>query len=229
MAVRGTLKDMSLASHISINCNEMRQAYLRIEHQGQEGSIYFSNGDIVHAQVGSQVGDEAVYKLLTWEDGDFELEMDVEPPARSITDKWSSLLLEGMRRIDEETAGLEWLDDIETREGEEVRGEAMQELARALEKIEGVVGVVIAARDGIVLAESLEGDPQKEGAVTVFVGNAAGQAGESLALGSFDWGTVAIGKDTMMVLEQAEYYVGLLLGERASPAIVASHAERVLN
>jgi predicted regulator of Ras-like GTPase activity (Roadblock/LC7/MglB family) len=102
-----------------------------------------------------------------------------------------------------------------------------QELARALRQINGVLGVVIAARDGTVLAHELESDHEKEGAVAVFVGNAANLASESLALGPFEWGTVAVGKDTMLVLEQPEYYVGLLLGERASPSLVASNARNV--
>jgi len=78
-----------------------------------------------------------------------------------------------------------------------------------------------------VLAHDLEGDAEKEGAVAVFVGNAANQVGEALALGTFERGVVAIGKDRMLVLEQPDYYVGLLLGERASPALVTSQAESI--
>ena len=223
--VQGNLRTLSLPSIVQINCSERNQAHLRIRREGQEASVFFADGDVVHAALGSRVGEEVVYELLTWEDGGFELEMGVPPPERTVTTGWSGLLLEGMRRLDEKAAGLERLEEIETIDGEGVKGEMTQELARALREIEGVVGVVIVARDGIVLADELEGDPQKEGAVAVFVGNAASQAGESLALGPFEWGTVAIGKDTVLVLEQPDYYVGLLLGERASPALVASQAE----
>jgi predicted regulator of Ras-like GTPase activity (Roadblock/LC7/MglB family) len=105
----------------------------------------------------------------------------------------------------------------------------IQELATKLNTIEGVDGVVIAARDGIVLAHELhDADPDKEGAVAVFVGNAASQASESLALGPFDWGTVSIGNDVVLVIEQPDYYVGLLLAERASPSLVASNAREML-
>jgi predicted regulator of Ras-like GTPase activity (Roadblock/LC7/MglB family) len=101
----------------------------------------------------------------------------------------------------------------------------MSERLQGLKAIEGVTGVVIAARDGVVLEHALEGDPEKEGAVAVFVGYAAAQVGQSLALGNFEWGTVAIGKETMLVVEQPDYYVGLLLEEKASPALVASKME----
>ena len=105
----------------------------------------------------------------------------------------------------------------------------MSERIQNLKAIEGVAGVVIAARDGVVLEHSLDGDPDKEGAVAVFVGYAAAQVGQSLALGNFEWGTVAIGKETMLVVEQPDFYVGLLLEEKASPALVASKLEGVLH
>ena len=236
-AVRGNLSTMSLANIIQINCAEYNQASLRLRQGGQEASIFFADGNIVHAALGSRVGEEAVYELLTWEDGEFELQMDIPPPEQTITTSWSGLLLEGVRRLDEKAAGFGQVavrtanpEEIGAIGGEKVRGKMVQELASGLKEIESVVGVVITARDGTVLAHDLEGDPQKDGAVAVFVGNAASQIGESLALGAFEWGTVAIGKDTtMLVLEQPDYYVGLLLGERASPAIVASSADNVLS
>jgi CheY-like chemotaxis protein/predicted regulator of Ras-like GTPase activity (Roadblock/LC7/MglB family) len=234
--VRGDLRTMSLASIFQINCTELNQAHLRIRHAGQEGSVYFADGDIVHAELGSQVAEEAVYEMLSWQDGDFELEMDVTAPQRTITTGWSGLLLEGMRLLDEQTAGLDIPDELgetgatgDTAYEKEVTGDMIKELANALKQIDSVTGVVITARDGIVLADELEtGDPQAQGAVAVFVGNAAGIVGESLALGSFDWGTVSVGQETMLVIEQPDYHVGLLLGDRASPAMVASNAESVI-
>ena len=227
-AVRGNLRSLSLPSIVQINCVERNQACLRLRRQGREGSIFFADGNVVHAVLGSRVGEEVVYELLSWEDGDFELELGVPSPERTIATGCSGLLLEGMRRLDEHAAGLAGWEETEATGGEEVRGNMIQELVRALRKIESVIGTVVAARDGTVLADDLEGDPQKEGTVAVFVGNAANQVGESLALGSFEWGTVAIGKDTMLILEQPDYYVGLLLSERASPAMVASSVESVL-
>jgi CheY-like chemotaxis protein len=227
--VQGNLHSMSLPSIIQINCTERNQARLRIRRRRQEGSIFFADGNIVHATLGSQVGEEAIYALLAWEDGNFELEMDVSAPEQTISTDWSGLLLEGMRRLDEEAAALEELEELEVIVGEGVNSEMIQELAQALRQIDSVVGVVITARDGVVLADALNGgDPEKEGAVAVFVGNAADQVAESLALGPFNWGTVTMGKDIMLVMEQPDYHVGLLLDERASPALVAASAERVL-
>jgi len=234
--VRGNLRSMSLASIFQINCTELNQARLQVRYGGQEGSVYFADGNIVHAELGSQVAEEAIYEMLSWEDGDFELEMNVPAPQHTVTAGWSGLLLEGMRRLDEQSAGLDALDELEETGAasdavhqKEVTGDMIEELASTLKQIESVTGVVITARDGIVLADELEtGNPQQQGAVAVFVGNAASMVGESLALGSFNWGTVGVGKGTMLVIEQPDYHVGLLLSERASPAMVATHAQSVL-
>ncbi len=103
-AVHGSLSSLSLPSIIQINCEERNEARLRLRHQGQEGTLFFADGNVVHAELDSRTGEEAVYELLRWEDGTFELEMGVSAPERTIEVGWSGLLLEGMRRIDESSA-----------------------------------------------------------------------------------------------------------------------------
>jgi len=66
-----------------------------------EGRIALSEGQIVYAKAEETEGDEAFYKLLTWEDGEFNMHMNVHPPKENITMKNDMLLLEGFRRLDE--------------------------------------------------------------------------------------------------------------------------------
>ena len=235
-AVRGNLHTMSLPSIFQVNCTERNNARLSLKHGRYRGDIFFADGDVVHAATGSEVGEEAVYRLLSWKDADFELEMDILAPERTIDTGWSGLLLEGMRRLDEEAAGVDELDGSDSPAADKVAGtekgvmsDMLQELAKALRMVENVIGVVIASRDGVVLADELEkGDPEREGAVAVFVGNAAGVVGDPLALGTFQWGIANVGKETVLVLGQQEYHVGLILGDRASPAMVATSAQAIL-
>ena len=172
--------------------------------------------------------------MLGWTEGSFSVEPGQVAPEHTIQRSYAGLLLEGMRRIDEGTPEPEPPQAAGSPTGGKAgRGSAkeegsMSERIQNLKAIEGVAGVVIAARDGVVLEHSLDGDPDKEGAVAVFVGYAAAQVGQSLALGNFEWGTVALGKETMLVVEQPDFYVGLLLEEKASPALIASKLEGVL-
>jgi predicted regulator of Ras-like GTPase activity (Roadblock/LC7/MglB family) len=217
MPIEGDLKELSLSSIIQLNCTEMNTAQLSLRHQGRVGMICFAEGAIVHAAVDDLVGEEAVYELLAWPEGSFIVETDVLPPERTVRSDWNRLLLEGIRRIDEGELALEpsAMDD-------------MTALAQNLKKIARVEGAVIISRDGVVLGSDLEGDAEKEGAVAVFLGSAAGQVGEALNLTPFDWGLVTMGKDRVLTLERPDFFVGLLLGEKASPALISAEAAKVL-
>ena len=102
MAVAGNLKDMNLPSLVQIMCLEHRRLALVVKRPGEEGRIFFADGQIIHAQAGSLVGEEAVYQLLGWTSGAFCVSNHVQPPRRTVTAPWNHLLLEGARRLDEQ-------------------------------------------------------------------------------------------------------------------------------
>jgi CheY-like chemotaxis protein len=106
--VSGNLRDMSLTSIVQILCNDMRSARLVLRQlnsmpdgEEQEGVIFFENGQIIHAAAGSLRGAEAVYELLGWDEGSFQMESNVVAPRQTITVPWTDLLLKGTKRLDE--------------------------------------------------------------------------------------------------------------------------------
>ncbi len=110
--LRGSLRTLSLPTIVQVNSVERTQARLQIKRRGKVGYVFFAGGEVMHAEVDSLVGPEALYELLTWEDGSFVLEMDVLPPTRTIAEGWSGLLMEGLRRIDERSIANEIADGI---------------------------------------------------------------------------------------------------------------------
>ena len=224
MTTRGNLRDLTLSSLISINCNELSQARLRIQRNGDEAELFFASGQIVHACVGTAEGEQAVYEILTWQDGEFELEHDITPPKHSVSRSWSGLLLEGTQRLDERAVANP-ATSIESRgEGAEA------DLAARLRQLGGVSGTVLVAREGTVLAHTLAEQEDQEGAIVAFVGNAAVQVGEMLSLGAFHSAVIELGSNNArtLVLETPDYYVGLLLEERASASLVVARAAGLL-
>jgi predicted regulator of Ras-like GTPase activity (Roadblock/LC7/MglB family) len=101
-------------------------------------------------------------------------------------------------------------------------------LAEDLAKMASVQGSVIVTEDGTVVADTMESDAEKEGAVAVFVGNAAGIIGNSLALGTFDWGVVTMSNYRMLIVEQPQFFIGLLLTKKASPTLLAAQVQDTL-
>ena len=65
------------------------------------GSIYLKDGNIVHAELDEIKGEEAVYELAIWNDGEFNFEPDVEPDVKTISKSNTNLLMEAARRLDE--------------------------------------------------------------------------------------------------------------------------------
>ena len=234
MSMQGQLREMGVAELIQHTCQDAKTARLALDSGGKQAVIYFEGGEVVHAAQGELQGEPVIYAVLNWGEGSFALEPGVEAPARTIHRSYAGLLLEGAKRIDEgeiEAAGLVLAGSafVETTAGRAPAVEGgMSEAMQALARIEGVLGAVRVAEDGVVLEQALEGDPEKEGAVAAFVGAAAIQAGESLSLGAFKRATVSLAAGSLLVLRRADCFIGLLLKEGASPALVASRAEAVL-
>jgi predicted regulator of Ras-like GTPase activity (Roadblock/LC7/MglB family) len=213
MAIEGNLRDMNLASIIQHQCQEMASSQVVLEWRGKTGTLYFGEGEVVHATTATLSGEDAVFELLRWTEGTFRVSPSLITQERTIVKNWSNLLLDGMQRIDE---------------GGSSMADRWEQLAHELRGVSAVSGSVVVARDGVVLAADLDGDPEREGAVAVFVGNAAREIGEVLALGSFDWGVVATNQERMLITDQPSFCIGAPLGERASPALIADEVRRVL-
>jgi hypothetical protein len=106
MAITGKLQEMSLPTLIQMICTEQRKAALVVRHERlEEGVLFFEGGEIVHARVGSLVGADAVYQLLQWQNGAFHLGDQVRIPRRTVNQPWRYLVLEGMKKLDEENVG----------------------------------------------------------------------------------------------------------------------------
>lgn len=99
--MKGRLQDMAVADLIQHNCQDHKTARVQLKNGREKGELFFKNGNVVHAFIEDQTGEEAVYRLMNWDEGTFELTAEVDPPAVTITRNWTSLLLEAARLSDE--------------------------------------------------------------------------------------------------------------------------------
>ncbi len=283
--MKGELTEVNLVDLIQVTCHDRTPSHLAVRHQGQEASLYFADGELVHAELGAFRGEEALSEVLKWSQGSFELEKRVSTAARSLSGSSVGLLLAAMEKIDHEKSGrerrsagygtqeIDLSDEDLQRQISQYEESMRRELAEAppagvppagappagappaaenpaadataaggdvneeqeeqdvvgrLRRIPGVAGALRVARDGTVLAHDLDGDPEAAAAVTVFVGNAADELGEALAVGFFERGSVVVGGERTLVVEQPDWFVGLLLEERASPDLIFTEARKIL-
>jgi len=113
MAIEGDLKDIGLGNIVQLFCLERRKGKLQLRQGGEGGTIFFDSGEIVHAASGDLTGPEAIYKLLTWDSGWFRMTDQAVPPQYTVNINWNHLLLNGMRKIDEQ-ARIQDLSDLPT-------------------------------------------------------------------------------------------------------------------
>ena len=102
MAFQGSLRELPLpdiVQLVSVSGKTGRFALRRDGHPA--GEIFLSGGRIVHARVGDLEGEEAVYELAIWPEGDFTFHAGEESPSATIQKSNTNLLMEAARRIDE--------------------------------------------------------------------------------------------------------------------------------
>ncbi len=100
------LHDVSLPELIQFICLERKARELKVKRGQEEGSIYFENGEIVHACVGGLEGEEAFFKILSWQSGSLILSHN-SSPQKTIDLPWSFLVMEAAKRMDEEGSHVE--------------------------------------------------------------------------------------------------------------------------
>ena len=100
--VSGSLQEMALPDVIQILGNGRKGGLLKVRSGTLQGVLMFQDGSIHDARFGDLGGAEAVYGILRLMEGDFELEPDPTPVEDVIGIPTHHLLLEAMRRLDEE-------------------------------------------------------------------------------------------------------------------------------
>src|SRR2546425_2821271 len=101
MALTGELSDLSLAELIEFFCNQRKSGRLKLIYSIGPGYFYLQAGSVVHARIGILRGIEAVYYALTLPNASFAFSPAFEPPEHTINQPWTSVVLEGLRRMDE--------------------------------------------------------------------------------------------------------------------------------
>src|SRR6202521_5068735 len=101
--IQGRLEEMSMTD--LLQSLEMGQKSCRLMvHKGDEqGELYFNSGQCHDAKIGKLEGDEAVYKVILWTEGEFEIDFNAaNASTRTTTTKnTTGLLMEAMRLVDE--------------------------------------------------------------------------------------------------------------------------------
>ncbi len=101
MAFQGSLKELPLPDIIQLVSVSGKTGAFTLRSGAASGEIFLRNGQIVHAESGDLSGEEAVYELAIWTEGDFVFTPGREIQTTTIQKSNTNLLMEAARRIDE--------------------------------------------------------------------------------------------------------------------------------
>jgi hypothetical protein len=101
MALTGHLSDLSLSELIEFFCNQRKGGCLKVLYPKGAGYFYLQSGSVVDARIGVLHGIDAVYYALTLPNAEFEFNPNTETKNRTINQPWTQVVLEGLRRLDE--------------------------------------------------------------------------------------------------------------------------------
>lgn len=98
----GQLADMAVVDLIQTIEISRKSGVIHFRNpEGRRAAIYFRGGKVIDAELGRLSGEEAVYRLLVWTDGEFEVEFKNVRRKDVVELSSQGLLMEGMRRVDE--------------------------------------------------------------------------------------------------------------------------------
>ncbi|MCB1008713.1 MAG: DUF4388 domain-containing protein [Acidobacteria bacterium] len=101
MAFQGSLRELPLPDIIQLVAVSGKTGVFVLRNGAQSGKIFLEKGQIVHAEVAGLSGEQAVYELARWLQGDFVFTPGAEAEARTVDKSNTNLLMEAARQIDE--------------------------------------------------------------------------------------------------------------------------------
>jgi CheY-like chemotaxis protein len=101
--IQGRLEEMSMIDLMQSLEMGQKSCRLWVQHGREHCELYFTGGQCRDAKIGNIEGDDAVYKVLLWTEGEFEIDFNAANASTrtTTTRNTTGLLMEAMRLMDE--------------------------------------------------------------------------------------------------------------------------------
>lgn len=152
----GDLADMGVVDLIQTIEIGRKSGTIRFRRDdGKLGQLYFRNGKVIDAELDRLKGEHAVYRLMVWNDGKFDIEFGQIERPDVVELSSQGLLMEGMRRLDEWGRLLEQLPALETRFAVD-HHELAERLAEIPDEVNGILKLFDSERTLLQVVEDSE-------------------------------------------------------------------------
>ncbi len=99
--LRGSLSQMNVIDLVQSLEMGRKSCKLTLTNDQDRCEMYFKEGQVTHASYGPMTGDEAVFRVLRWTGGNFQVDFEGKTTQQTCTLNTQGLLMEGLRLFDE--------------------------------------------------------------------------------------------------------------------------------
>jgi hypothetical protein len=175
---------------------------ISVQGDGFSGLLFFRDGQIIHAEAGSLVGEEAFYEIAQRPGTGFTLQPNVTTTSHTIHRSWQFLLMESQRLVDEARRKNPSAAQAPPPQEKKV------DLVDRIRNVAGVVWASLESKTGVPQSAGPSADPMEE--KTAHLGALARVVGERLRVGEVVGATVQ-GSDRNLLLMATKAYHLLIL------------------
>ncbi|HWF37279.1 MAG TPA: response regulator [Candidatus Acidoferrales bacterium] len=99
--IQGRLEEMSILDLMQSLEMGQKSCRLTVRRADETAELFFSAGQCADARLGSIEGEDAVYQVVRWPDGEFEIDFSGAPSRTTVSRSTTGLLMEALRLMDE--------------------------------------------------------------------------------------------------------------------------------
>ena len=203
---QGAVAGLSLTDVIQLKGHNKYTGCITVNYGSSEGVIYFADGEIIHAVQGNETGEEAIFQIIKWPGGNFNIHPEMTSNTCTIHYRTDFLLMEALRRLDEERAGVA---PPESGSGPSVTPRrTMSKVAARLQDINGVTYATLLDKEGTPLQDtSLEATALANKGF--FLAKTGNQLGELMGLGEIKAAAVHTHDFHILMYDSKQHYLSI--------------------
>jgi len=193
----GAVSGMHLLDLLQVKGMSRFTGRIAVDRGAATGLLFFRDGEVIHAELGTLDGRPAFDAIVVWGDGSFRVEPKVTTTRQTLTDRLQFLLIDAVRLQDELAAGMP--------QGLPPQSEITQsgrrgDVKERLSGVDGLTDAALTTRQGEVV-QSLGPQVAELAASGLFLVGTAERIGEGMGLGPFKGAVIQGQRSHLIVLQ----------------------------
>lgn len=202
---KGAVAGLSLTDVIQLKGHGKYTGAISVEYGNSQGVIYFVDGEIIHAEQGEESGEQAIYEIIKWPGGTFAIHPEMTSNVCTIHYRTDFLLLEALRRLDEENAG----GAAQKSAGPSVTPRrTMSKIAARLQEINNITYAVLLDKQGSPVQDSSI-EAVALASKGVFLAKTGNSVGELMGLGEIKAAAVHTLDYNLLLYDSKQHYLSI--------------------